>query len=386
MRITSLKAWNLFGLCLLSAASIAAKGQLSAPQTAAIDHLLSTYISAHKVPGLSVAVVANGRVAYLQGYGVADVENSVPATPDTVYRLASVSKPLTAVATMRLVEKGRLNLDAPIQEYCPGFPQKPWPITTRELLSHQSGIRDYRDEAETINTRHYSSIQEALSQFAIDPLEFEPGTKMHYTSYGYVALGCVVEGASGSDYKNYMRDAIFAPAGMTHTMLDDVFAIVPHRAHGYQLTDSGQLLNAAFVDVSNKPPGSGINSSARDMGAFLTALYDGRLVSAQTFGKMLAPSKTHDGKPTIYGLGFYRGGPIGEYRGLLEAGHGGDQQGFSTAMELLPSQDFGAVLLCNLEGHNISLDFVSLSRQIYDIVRDGTLGEGRPNRDDHGSR
>lgn len=365
------KARSLLSLCLLSTACITASGQLTASQTAAVDHLLSTYISAHHVPGLSVAVVTNGRVAYLHGYGVADVENSVPATPDTVYRLASVSKPLTAVGTMRLVEKGRLNLDAPIQEYCPAFPKKPWTITTRELLSHQSGIRDYRDEAETRNTRHYNSIQEALSQFSKDPLDFEPGTRMHYTSYGYVALGCVLEGASGSDYKSFMRDAVFVPAGMTETMLDDVFAIVPHRAHGYQLTDGGQLLNAAFVDVSNKPPGSGINSSVRDMGAFLSALYDGRLVSAQTFAEMLVPSKTQDGKPTIYGLGFYRGGPICEYRGLLEAGHGGDQQGVSTAMELLPSERFGVVLLCNLEGHNISLDFVSLSRQIYDIVHDG---------------
>jgi CubicO group peptidase (beta-lactamase class C family) len=351
---------------LLSVPLVAA--QTAVQPTQAINSLLTSYISDHHVPGLSLAVIDHGQVLFVQGYGLADVENNVPATVDTVYRIASLSKSITATAAMKLVEVGKLDLDAPIQRYCPDFPRKPWPITTREVLSHQSGIRDYRNDEETINTRHYTSLKEALAQFANDPLEFEPGTKMQYTSYGYIVLGCVIEGASGTSYDRYMRQAVFEPAQMPATRLDDVFAIIPHRARGYRLTASGQLQNAIFVDVSNKPPGSGINSTARDMGNFVAALYSAKLVSQPTLDEMLKPATTRDGKPTIYGVGFFRGGPISTYRGLQEAGHGGDQQGVSSVLYLLPERQFGVVILSNLEGEQSSLDFIELSRKIYDLV------------------
>lgn len=341
--------------------------QITTSQRSAIDSLVRSYIAEHSVPSLSLAVVANGRVVLADGYGAADIENDVRATADTVYRIASVSKPVTATAAMKLVEAGKLDLDAPIQKYCPAFPKKQWTITTRQLLSHQSGIRDYKNDEETINTRHYKSINEALGQFASDPLQFEPGTKLQYTSYGYIVLGCVIEGASGESYDSYMQHAVFGPAHMPATRLDDVFAIIPHRAHGYAVDSAGHLQNAIFVDVSNKPPGSGINSSAGDMGNFLAALYSQRLVSQGSLRQMLTPATARDGKPTIYGFGFYLGGPISRYRGIAEAGHGGDQQGFSSVLYLLPEKSFGVVALTNLEGEDSSLNLIGLARKIYDI-------------------
>jgi serine beta-lactamase-like protein LACTB, mitochondrial len=191
---------------------------------------------------------------------------------------------------------------------------------------------------------------------------------MQYTSYGYILLGCVIEGASGTSYNDYMHQSIFEPAQMPATRLDDVFAIIPHRARGYRLTSGGELQNAVFVDVSNKPPGSGINSSARDMGNFIATLYSGKLIAKPTFDRMLTPTTTRDGKATIYGLGFFRGGPIGNYRGLQEAGHGGDQQGVSSSLYLLPEREFAVVMLSNLEGQQNSLGFIELSRKIYDVV------------------
>ena len=356
---------------LLLSTCMPVAAQLAPPQAQAIDRLLASYVSEHHVPAISIAVVDHGRVILSKGYGFAEVENRVPAGADTVYRIASLSKSVTAAAAMKLVEAGKLDLDVPIQKYCPAFPVKPWPITTRQLLSHQSGIRDYRNDAESINTRHYASISEALAQFANDPLDFEPGTKMQYTSYGYIVVGCVMEGASGTTYDLYMKQAIFEPADMPSTRLDDVFAIISHRAHGYALSPSSGLQNAIFVDVSNKPPGSGINSTAQDMGNFVAALYAGRLVSQSTLGKMLTPAKTRDGRASIYGIGFFLGGPISSYHGLQEAGHGGDQRGVSSVLYLLPQAKFGVVILSNLEGETISLDFIGLSRQIYDIVQAG---------------
>jgi CubicO group peptidase (beta-lactamase class C family) len=341
--------------------------QISSEHAQAIDRLASSYVAENHVPGMAIAVVDQGQAVFSQGYGLADVENNVPATAETVFRVASLSKPISATAAMKLVEAGKLNLDAPVQKYCPVFPQKAWPLTTRQVLSHQSGIRDYRDEEETINTRHYVSIRDALGQFAGDPLDFEPGTKMHYTSYGYVVLGCVIEGASGMSYADYMGQAIFRPANMPATRLDDVFAMIPHRARGYKISN-GKLQNATFVDVSNKPPGSGVNSDARDMGNFVAALYADTLVSSDTLRGMLTAEKTADGKPTICGLGFFVGGPIGTYHGLQEAGHGGDQQGVSSVLYLLPEKRFGVVVLSNLEGQESSLHFIDLSRKIYDIV------------------
>lgn len=361
-----------FSVVFASVLAVAFSGQAVAQVTSAkrqaIDHLLGPYIQDQHIPALSVAVVSGGKLLFSAGYGLADVENRVPATTETVYRIASLSKPVTATAAMELVQMGKLDLDAPVQKYCPAFPQKQSPITPRELLTHQSGIRDYKNDEETLNTRHYTSIQEALPQFASDTLQFEPGTKMQYTSYGYVVLGCVMEGASGEKYDDYMRQAVFTPAGMKTARLDDVFAIIPHRARGYRLTENGELQNAQFVDASNKPPGSGINASVEDMGNFVAALYSGKLVSQATLDRMLTAAKTKEGKNTIYGLGFFVGGPVGNYRGLKEAGHGGDQQGFSSVLYLLPQKQFGVVILCNMEGQDNSTNFIGLTRKIYDIV------------------
>jgi CubicO group peptidase (beta-lactamase class C family) len=165
-----------------------------------------------------------------------------------------------------------------------------------------------------------------------------------------------------------MREAIFEPAQMRASRLDDVFAIIPHRARGYRLNPGGELQNAIFVDVSNKPPGSGINSSAADMGNFVAALYSGKLIPSPLRHQMLTPALTRDKKPTIYGFGFFRGGPLGNYRGLEEAGHGGDQQGFSSVLYLLPEKQFGVVILSNLEGQQNSLDFIGLAHKIYDAA------------------
>jgi CubicO group peptidase (beta-lactamase class C family) len=165
-----------------------------------------------------------------------------------------------------------------------------------------------------------------------------------------------------------LREAVFGPAQMDSTRLDDVFALIPHRARGYGLASNGELQNAVFVDASNKPPGSGINSTARDMGNFMAALYGAKLVAKSTLEQMLTPSKTRDGKETIYGIGIFLGGPLGIYKGLKEAGHGGDQQGFSSILYLLPEKQFGVVILSNIEAPNISLDYIGLSCKIYDIV------------------
>ena len=360
--------------CLLLAAllvpfPISAQQALPPGIDGQVDRLAAEEMASLHEPSLAISIVNDGQVIFAKGYGVSDVENNVPATADTVYRIASLSKSLTAAAAMRLVEARRLDLDAPVQKYCPAFPTKQWPITVRDVLTHQSGIRHYKNDDESINTRHYTSINEALTQnFSKDPVLFEPGTKFSYTSYGYVVLGCVMEGASGMSYATYMQQNIFGPAGMTSTRLDDVFAIIPHRARGYSIDKDGKLQNAILVDISNKPPGSGINSSTHDLGLFMVALYGGKLVTPATWNQMITPAKTHDGKPTIYGYGWFVGGPISTYHGLREVGHGGDVQGFASVLYAIPEKKFAVVVLSNGENEKASIEYVALARKIYDIV------------------
>lgn len=356
-------------VALLVTSPIAAQQSLSPVIDRQVDRLAAEEMTNLHEPSLAISIVNNGQLIFANGYGISDVENNVPATADTVYRIASLSKSLTATAAMRLVEEQKLNLDAPVQKYCPAFPTKQWQITVRDVLTHQSGIRHYKNADESINTRHYTSINEALTQsFATDPLLFQPGTKFSYTSYGYIVLGCVMEGASGMSYPTYMQRSIFGPAGMTSTRLDDVSAIIPHRARGYSIDKDGKLQNAILLDISNKPPGSGINSSAGDLGRFMVALYGGKLVTPATWNQMTTPAKTLDGKPTIYGYGWFVGGPISTYHGLREIGHGGDVQGFASVLYAIPEKKFAVVVLSNAENEKATIEYITLARKIYDVV------------------
>jgi CubicO group peptidase (beta-lactamase class C family) len=224
-----------------------------------IESAIGAYQAANHVPGLSVALVIDGRPGWSRGFGLADVENAVPATASTAYRSASIGKTMTATAAMRLVEAGRLDLDADIRRYCPAFPVKPWTITVRHLLSHQSGIRHYggpRDREEQASTVHYADVVDAMAPFKDDALLFQPGTRFGYSTYGYDVLGCVLQGAAGAPFLDVMRTQVWQRAGMRATRDDDPAALVDRRAAGYVLVD-GAVRNAPHVDMSNRMPAGG---------------------------------------------------------------------------------------------------------------------------------
>ncbi len=313
-----------------------------------------------KIPGLTVAVARQGMV-WSQGYGRADVENSVPATPRTVYRLGSISKPITAVAALQLAERRQLDLDAPVQNYVPSFPAKPWPITSRQLLGHLGGIRHYKSLEEVNSTRHYDDLLAPLEIFQNDPLVAEPGTKFSYTTYGYVLLGAVVERAAGVRFLDYLRENIFEPAGMKNIQADSVHAIIPHRARGYRLTRAGVLENCDLADTSNKIPGGGLSSTAMDLVRFALALKEGKLLKAATLEAMFSPQRLKDGSLTQYGLGW----------NLLEAGgiehvlHGGGQQGVSTMLLMERRRPLVVAVMANLEGAPVG----DLAMEILDLLR-----------------
>ena len=329
---------------LLTASRAAAQtGKLSAGKQAKIASAISKFMADTKAPGISAAVVQDGEFVWAAGFGMADLENSVPATSQTLYRLASISKTFTATAAMQLWEHGKLDLDVPVQKYCPAFPQKPWPITTRQLLGHLGGIRYYNvpefpyseseSDPEVGNTRHFENgIEAGLKFFANDPLVAQPGTHFNYSGQGYILAGCAIEGASGEKYADYVRESVLVPAGMLQTRPDDRLAIIPLRTRFYSKDKSGAVVNAEFLDSSYKVPSGGWLSSAQEMARFEVAILTDRLIKRATRDIMWTPQMPSDGLGRmVYGLGWQVGTTPGGVVVLINS----DASGSAVASQLL---------------------------------------------------
>jgi serine beta-lactamase-like protein LACTB len=187
-------------------------------------------------------------------------------------------------------------------------------------------------------------MADGFAIFASDPLLFKPGTGYSYSTYGYTVVGCVIEGASGQRFESYVAEHVLKPAGMTHTFVDDVVAIVPHRARGYQVIN-GQVKNAGLMDSSYKIPGGGYVTTAEDLLRFAQALMDGKIVKLDTLVQMWTPVKIPGGKRSDYGLGF----SVLMVDGAKYVAHGGGQQGTSTSMVIIPERHFAVAVMANLE-------------------------------------
>src|SRR3954469_2139664 len=175
-----------------------AVGRAPLPERVAIDSgraIILRGLARAGTPGASVTVMREGRIVWSEGFGLADVENRVPVTTSTKFRIGSVSKSLTATAVGLLVESGNLDIDAPVQRYAPSFPVKAYPISTRQVAGHIAGIRHYAGE-EFLSARHYKDVLESLSMFSNDTLLFRPGDRYSYSTYGFVLVSAVVEGAA----------------------------------------------------------------------------------------------------------------------------------------------------------------------------------------------
>jgi serine beta-lactamase-like protein LACTB len=322
-------------------------------QRSHIEDSVAKFMAARHVPGLAVAVVENGEYQWGSGFGFADLEGNVPASERTLFRLASISKTLTAVGALQLWERGKLDLDSAVQKYCPAFPRKPSPATTRQVLGHLAGIRHYRSESEDDpeygNTRDFGNgIEAGLDFFKDEPLLTPPGAHYHYSTQGYTLVACVMEGAAGMAYADYLRRNVLAPAGMEQTRTDDRFAIIPYRTRFYRSTPAGTIENADFLDSSYKLAGGGWLSSAQDMARFEVAILEGKLLHQATLEIAWTQLKPADGTKAddIYGLGW----ELHTVHGVPAVGHTGSQQGTSTAFLIAPSRRAGVVVLANLEG------------------------------------
>ena len=355
-------------LLQFGAFAAAQETKLSPDQKKQLEDTVSKFMAATSAPGVAAAVVLKGEEVWSEGFGMADLENSVPVTPHTLFRLASVSKPVTATAAMQLWEQGKLDLDAPIQKYCPAFPQKEWPITTKELLGHLGGVRHYRPEndEETNNTKHFDDpIAAGIQFFAADPLVDRPGTKFSYSTQGFTLVGCAIEGATHEKYVDYVVTHIFQPAHMTESRWDDRYAIIPRRTRFYSKSKTGAVMNADFLDASYNIPGGGWLSSADDMASFEVAILRDALLKRATRDVMWTPQQPSTPEMTGEGHRSYAlGWGTGDSSGIPDVGHGGGQQGTSTFIMLAPAQQMGVVVLINMDDIDASALAADLMKQL----------------------
>ena len=257
-------------------------------------------------PGMSIAVAVDGKVVWAEGFGFADLEQCVPVSPKTKFRIGSTSKPLTSAGLMVLYDQKQLDLDAPIKRYVPTFPDKGQAITTRQLLGHLGGIRDYNaDESSKPDRDVYHSVSESLKRFKDDPLAAPPGTKWIYSTYGYVLASAAIEGASGEEFLSFMREKVFSPLGMQDTLADESDKIIPRRARWYTIMADGTYRNTPYEDLSYKWAGGGFLSTAEDLARFGSALLKPGFLKRDTLAMIFSRQETTAGKKTKYGLGWF---------------------------------------------------------------------------------
>jgi CubicO group peptidase (beta-lactamase class C family) len=297
------------------------------------------------IPGVSVAAAVDGRIVWAEGFGWADVENKVGVDVLTRFRIASISKALTAAAVGQLVESGRLDLDAPVQRYVPSFPEKPeGAVTTRLLAGHLAGIRHYRG-MEFASTVHYDDVVDALQIFAADPLQSVPGARYAYSTYGWNLISAVVQSASMTRFLTYMRQHVLVPVGMTETVAEHGDSIIARRGRQYQRGEDGRLVNAPWVDNSNKWAGGGYLSTASDLVKYGSAYLDGSLLRPETVELMWTPQKNTAGETTHYGIGW----GIDVRDGQRQISHTGGAVGGSTMLLIVPDDRIVVAILTNLE-------------------------------------
>jgi CubicO group peptidase (beta-lactamase class C family) len=312
------------------------------------------YPKSARPPGFSVAVAVNGKLVWAEGFGFADLEQCVPVTPETKFRIGSTSKPLTAVGAALLYEQGKLDLDAPIQRYVPSFPDKGYVITTRQLLAHLGGIRTYTAEEDEIeNQRPYLSVTEGLERFKNDPLVESPGTKFSYSSYGYDLIGAAIEGASQQRFLTFMHDNVFAPLGMQDTVADENGRVIRYRARWYDIETDGSYHNSPYVDLSYKWAAGGFLSTAKDLVLFGSGLLQPGFVKQRTLTEMFTPPRTATGERNLmpngggYGWGWMILGKGFEHVNEMRFEHPGSTTGSSCNLIIYPEHKVVVAWLMN---------------------------------------
>ena len=341
--ITSVSWWS-------AAAWAQQGGTLRATVANAVDRAIKARMREDETVGLALGIIQNDQIVYLQGYGTADRDRNIPVTTQTMFRWASISKPVTAIAALQLMEQGKLDLDANVLQYVPEFPDPGVKITCRQLLCHQGGIVHYTNGPVVPTTRQYRDphpfrdVVTALDTFNQSPLVNAPGEKFSYSTHGYILASAVVQRAGRKPFDQQVSERIRRPLQMASLQPDYQWKSIPRRTNGYRKLD-GQIIDAIDDDVSWKLGGGGYISTIEDLCRFAQGLMAGKLVSERTEAMMWTPQRTTGDTATRYGLGFT---VEGDGNGL-KISHNGSQHKTRTRMVFYPVERHGIVVMTNSE-------------------------------------
>ena len=317
------------------------KPRVATDTVQAVDSLFSAYTGT-TVPGASVVVIHNGQVVVRRAYGMADLERRVAATPETDYRLASVSKQFTAMAVMLLAKDGKLRYDQPIRDFLAELPSATQGVTVRHLLNHTSGLWDYEALIPESRTTQLNDDDVLTLVASKDSLSTPPGTAYCYSNSGYVLLGMIVARVSGMSYPQLLRTRIFSPLGMESSVAHvEGVDTVPQRAYGYS-PRSGSFVQTDQSVTSATLGDGGIYSNVDDLVRWDRALSGESLIDRASLTQATTPPVLPGG-PSEYGFGWF----IDKYRGETRWRHTGETSGFRNAILRFPEKHLTIVILTN---------------------------------------
>ena len=307
--------------------------------TAKADAYCQAQVGVNQFSG-SVLVARGDQVLFAKGYGLANVEHDVPNTPQTKFRLGSITKQFTAMAILILQEQGKLSVDDLVTKHVDGCPDAWKDVTIHHLLTHTSGIPSFTSlPGYPPSMPLPSSPKQTLDRVRDMPLEFTPGEKFVYSNSGYVLLGQIIEKVAGKPYEKFLPEVIFEPVGMKETGYDFPGPIVPHRAAGYRRIGD-QVANAAYLDMTVPHAAGALYSTVEDLHRWSVALDEGKLISSGAYEKMYTPAKGN------YAYGWI----VDQQYGRKRIAHGGGINGFSTYIGRFPDEKVCVVVLSNMEG------------------------------------
>lgn len=340
-----------------------------------LDSLISERYKAVS-PGCTILVAKNGEVFYKKAFGSADLELNVPMQPDMIFRIGSITKQYTAIAILQLVEQGKVSLQDSIQKFINDFPCKGHTITIENLLTHSSGIIDYQalDTKEANEKFYYRKDfepKQVIDFFKNEPLGFIPGSKFSYSNSNYFLLGYIIEIISGKSYRDYLRQNIFDPAGLSNTYYGDYKEIIPNRVNGYT-GNHGKYENADYVSMSIPYAAGAIMSNVEDMFKWHQALYSYKLIKKETLDKALTPFKLTDNSFSEYGYGWF----IKTNDGSKSIEHSGGIDGFQSDEIYLPHENiFIAALYNSINDNATDMGFMVLTNDIAALAAEKIIQE-----------
>ena len=309
-----------------------------------IDDYVKATISQRNIPGLSLAVVRDGRLVKAAGYGFANLELAAPATPETVYEIGSITKQFTAEAIMLLVQEGKLGLDDPLGKHLDGLPIKWQPLTLRQLLTHTSGLKDW-ESANLLSFRRDYTPDEFIKLLSAYPLDFTPGERWSYTNTAYPLLGLVIARVSGQSYEDFVAERIFRPLGLHGTRFLHSQEIVPQRASGY-VDEAGKLQKGDPRRPDLLRPNGGILSSVRDLAKWERIFSTEQVLKRASLEQMQTPVRLNNGKTFNCGFGLF----MDVFHGHRLIVHNGSTAGgFSSVFYHYPDDKLTVIVLCNID-------------------------------------